>query len=118
MPVCPSCETEYQPEVVQCADCGEALVEQLPPPEPEGAGRAVREVPVARFGTEAEALIFAGRLEEKGIHAVVVPRGANPSAWGSTGQSYELRVAPSSLSRTRGLLARVHRQRKPGRSAR
>jgi hypothetical protein len=115
MPVCPSCETEYQPAIVQCADCGEALVEQLPPPEPEAVGRPAREVPVASFGTEAEALIVAGRLEEKGIRVVVVPRGANLTAWGSSGQSYELRVAPSSLSRTRGLLARVHRQRR-GRS--
>jgi hypothetical protein len=79
MPVCPSCETEYQPGVVQCADCGKALVEQLPPPE-EAVGRPARGVPVASFATEAEALIVAGRLEEKGIRAVVVPRGANLTA--------------------------------------
>jgi hypothetical protein len=32
MPFCPKCETEYRAGFNTCANCGEQLVEQLPPP--------------------------------------------------------------------------------------
>lgn len=33
---CPICKTEYRPGFTKCADCGVALVEQLPPSGPPG----------------------------------------------------------------------------------
>ncbi|HEY7061973.1 MAG TPA: DUF2007 domain-containing protein [Chloroflexota bacterium] len=119
MPVCPRCGTEYRPEFSVCADCGEALVDHLPEPHDHSRARAVADVEAARFATEAEAQIFHGLLQEKGIHSVVVPLNADRGLWGSAGvPTYEVRVAASSLSRARGILARIHRQptrRRPAR---
>jgi hypothetical protein len=119
MPVCPRCSTEYRPEFTQCADCGEALVEQMPQPHSHPHAQVVSDVPAARFTTEAEAQIFRGLLEGKGIRSVVVPARGDRGLWGSSGApSYEVRVAASSLSRTRGLLAHRYRQTRRHRSAR
>lgn len=61
---CPSCRTEYTDGLMSCADCGESLVDELPP-----AGELVYEewVTVEEAGDEAQAAVLVGYLEEHGI---------------------------------------------------
>lgn len=63
---CPNCKCEYIRGVKECAECGVALVDQLPPDEPESSLADVRIVPVWRgkdageFERVQEALSGAG----------------------------------------------------------
>ena len=83
---CPSCRTEYVEGIDVCADCGAALVAQLPnkpkrtrhlhgthgDPRPQDPDDDLVEVAIV---TTLEAELIAGRLRERGVHAVVFGTG-------------------------------------------
>ncbi len=70
MPWCPECRTEYDPGIATCADCGAALVDELPP-EPEDDPVVALE---AHDITEAQ--IAEATLEAEGIPAYVQAPGS------------------------------------------
>jgi hypothetical protein len=64
-----------------------------------------RLVTLGRYGSEAEAGLWAGLLEREGVPAVLVPLGPGAGGWGvSAGLPHELRVRESDLERARALL--------------
>jgi hypothetical protein len=68
MPWCPTCGTEYETGVSQCADCGSALVDQ--PPANQGDPNEQTVVALeARSMTEAQ--VAVATLEAEGIDAYV-----------------------------------------------
>lgn len=77
MPYCPECRDEYREGFTVCADCGAALVEDLPPDAPaeppeEGAGTHGGWDQVAETGQVYEAELMALRLREAGFEVQVV----------------------------------------------
>jgi hypothetical protein len=64
------CRTEYRPGYTSCADCGSALVDELPPPPPASKldGRIVE---AGRWPSRFEAEVMAGRLRSEGLRATV-----------------------------------------------
>ena len=68
MPFCPNCRTEYIPGIRQCADCGDALVDQLPE---EDQGEAFQLVRLHSFPGEVYANMVGEALEHKGIPYLV-----------------------------------------------
>jgi hypothetical protein len=75
VPFCPQCRDEFREGFDVCADCGVALVEELPPARARASAARVADaqVPLARYRTEAEAQMWAGLLQSNGIPAVLVP---------------------------------------------
>ena len=83
---CPSCRTEYVEGIGVCADCGAALVAELPQrpkrsrhlhrtqgePRPRDPDDDLVEVATV---TAVEGELIAGRLRERGVHAVVFGTG-------------------------------------------
>jgi hypothetical protein len=79
MPYCPKCREEFQDWVTTCPDCGVSLVDILPePPVPElGPKEEPSKEPLVHVATvpsEQEAMMWAGVLEEEGIHSLVKGR--------------------------------------------
>jgi hypothetical protein len=81
---CPVCGTEYRPGFEVCADDGTRLVPgpapggfrppEPPPDPPADAGVPAGDwKPVARFSSEDEARLLAGRLDAEGIEARIFP---------------------------------------------
>lgn len=84
---CPACRTEYRPGVVEtCADCGVALVHELPPepgpPAPPNLGPHPVAVWTTHNGLEAE--MIRGVLEGAGLAAMVWKTGVE-GRYGSPG---------------------------------
>lgn len=78
MPFCPECRDEFEDWVKTCPDCKVPLVAELPPklprtPKPPRPPRFNNEpmVHVATAPNEAIAFLWAGILEENGIHCVL-----------------------------------------------
>ena len=66
---------------------------------------AEKEVPVASFDFETEALMWAERLTKNGIPCVLVPIGRGVGGWGQTiWRPFELRVGAADVERARQLL--------------
>lgn len=66
---------------------------------------AEREIAVASFNTETEALMWAELLKNEGIPSVLVPLGASVAAFGpSVWRPFELRVRESDVDRARRIL--------------
>ncbi|GAB4340040.1 MAG: hypothetical protein Kow0099_15650 [Candidatus Abyssubacteria bacterium] len=65
-PFCPICRSEYEEGVERCADCGSALVQQLPPEDSEAEPEA-EVVEIWEAAGEKEALVIKGLLESEGI---------------------------------------------------
>jgi len=72
MPFCPSCRTEYRPELARCADCDVELVDSLPE---EDSGEInpdeVQLVELASFPNASEAEMIQELLESNGISTVI-----------------------------------------------
>ncbi len=67
---------------------------------------APREVAVATFGSETEALMVAEMLENEGIHSILVPLGAGAGGLGQTvWRPFEMRVSAGDVDRAREFLA-------------
>lgn len=74
MPFCPSCRYEYKAGVPVCPDCGEKLVDTLPPfPEPDtAAGESYKEwIPLVRLTSTALAEMVLESFRAKGIPTVM-----------------------------------------------
>jgi hypothetical protein len=71
MPFCPNCRAEYYPDIKRCADCGVALVAQLP----EGAtGDPLADAaltPVCETENRTEALQIRLALDQHGIPSLL-----------------------------------------------
>ncbi len=66
---------------------------------------AEREIAIATFETETEALMWAELLKNEGIPSVLVPLGAGVAAFGpSVWRPFELRVRESDVDRARRIL--------------
>ncbi len=65
---------------------------------------AENEVPVARFNSETEALMWAERLKNEGIPCVLVPLGAGAALGSSVWRPFELRVRTADAARARRIL--------------
>ncbi|HEV8633989.1 MAG TPA: DUF2007 domain-containing protein [Chloroflexota bacterium] len=64
-----------------------------------------RLVALGRYGSEAEAALWAELLEREGVPAVLVPLGPGAGGWGvSAGLPHELRVRAADLERARALV--------------
>ncbi|GAI73249.1 unnamed protein product, partial [marine sediment metagenome] len=71
MPYCPKCGDEFQNWVQVCPDCSVALVDKLSEPPPSEPKAKVREDPLVYIATapnEPLAMMWAGILENEGIH--------------------------------------------------
>jgi hypothetical protein len=90
MSYCPVCRYEYNPGVLICPDCNEALVEK-PPPEktaamlPDGSW-----VVVGRVARETESEMAREALDSNNIPSVVLA-----SSLGAFGQGTEFHSAPA-----------------------
>src|SRR5690349_9202916 len=75
MPFCPVCRLEYRPGFAACADCGAALVEELPPAQARAPihGAAATDVVVLRAHGQAMAQMWAELLGNHGIAARMMP---------------------------------------------
>ncbi len=73
MPYCPACRTEYREGIEECPDCGEALVESLPP-EPQPVWDPTEWVTVEELGDEVEARIIEGYLLENDVPVRIISR--------------------------------------------
>ena len=105
MPFCPFCRTEYRRGFTHCVDCRVPLVDELPPIETQPPPVSVQDVPIATFGSHAEAEMWAELLRREGIPSVLVPLGPGSGAWGASAfVPYQLRVRADHLERARGLL--------------
>jgi hypothetical protein len=83
MPFCPECRDEFQAWVKTCPDCHVALVAELrpesdPTSRPDRTRRASKSAKakeplalVASASNEPEAKMWAGILEDQGIHCMV-----------------------------------------------
>jgi hypothetical protein len=88
VPICPECHASYEDGVILCRNCRAALVETLPPGEPEDLFVDLKDVP-----DPVTAAMWQGALESQGIHAVVhsnalpaygdVLRDWSTQAWGT-----------------------------------
>lgn len=68
MPFCPSCKYEYRPDIKECPDCREKLVDKLPEEEkPQWADL----VEIASFQFEPQAQEARLKLETQGIRSVI-----------------------------------------------
>jgi hypothetical protein len=68
MPFCPTCRSEYIPGIERCADCGDALVDQLPEEDP---GEEFQLVKLHSFPGEVYANMVGEALEHEGIPYLV-----------------------------------------------
>lgn len=73
MPFCPVCRMEYEPGIERCPDCGEPLVDQLPP-EPEAQWDATEWETVEEVGDRATAAIIEGFLLQQGFPVRILDR--------------------------------------------
>jgi hypothetical protein len=72
MPFCPSCRTEYRPELARCTDCDVELVDSLPEEESgEINPDEVQLVELASFPNASEAEMIQELLESNGISTVI-----------------------------------------------
>jgi hypothetical protein len=120
MPYCPKCRDEFQDWVKTCPDCRVALVAELPPVSaPASKRKPARTSPVA---DEALVLVaasphrpvaemWAGILEDKGIHSVMKTYpsvGISCEAVASPIQpaivQFEIYVLPPDAEMARGIL--------------
>ena len=67
MPFCPKCRSEYVAEAKNCDDCGNTLVEELPPADPSDHSDLVE---AWHTHGEMEAQMIRAMLESSGIQAV------------------------------------------------
>jgi uncharacterized OB-fold protein len=67
MAFCPKCKSEYIDGVTTCEDCGSALVEERPAPEPREAGQFVE---IWKTQGEMDAQLIRALLESHGINVL------------------------------------------------
>jgi hypothetical protein len=100
MPFCPSCRTEYRPELARCADCDVELVDSLPEEESgEINPDAVELVELASFPNPSEAKMIQELLESNGIGTVI--RGDADSIGATSGAEPRRLAARSGRSGSR-----------------
>ena len=107
MPFCPKCRDEFQEWVKTCPDCHVALVAELPlepAPTPRGdrSHRAAESdrskeplALVTSSSNEPEAKMWAGILEDNGIHCMVKPYA--PGGYASSRSPMASVIQPSSV---------------------
>jgi hypothetical protein len=92
VPFCPNCRSEYRPGIETCADCGEALVAELParyePPPSSG-----NDVAIARTDSMAIAEMWAGLLGDEHINCRIVPANVGDTGLVPGQAEWEVRVA-------------------------
>lgn len=89
---CPSCRDEYREGFLTCADCGVALVEELPPePEPEAADY------VTVFETGSQSLVAVVRSILDGAQVPYVAKNEtlqNLFGMGPIGAGFNVAMGP------------------------
>lgn len=120
---CPTCGTEYLPGFDICADDSTQLVPgpapelhsepEDPPPAPRPVEAPFRWVPVARFGSQEESRLLAGRLEAEGIPARIFPEPQftyyGPNTLPHLGQPIEVLVPEHRVVEARLLVEELER---------
>ena len=104
MPFCPVCRYEYIPGILECADCGATLVDELPPKASPVHGAAATDVVVARVHGQALAEMWAELLGNRGIASRMSPLTGMADTVYPTDTVYEVLVAATDASRARALL--------------
>lgn len=69
MPVCPNCKYEYVNGITKCPDCGEDLVDELPP---EVVLNEADWIVVYTTSFDYEAEMLKGNLESAGISVMIL----------------------------------------------
>jgi hypothetical protein len=107
MPFCPECRDEFQDWVETCPDCKVPLVDKLPPqPPPRPAFNNEPMVYVATAPNEQIAFLWAGILEENGVHCVLKSDNLRSAMYVLTiNHFYTIYVLESSAPRARSILA-------------
>ena len=67
MPFCPSCRSEYLPEIARCPDCGATLVDELPAEQAEAAPEEYQQAEVCTVTGEVHARLLQDVLASQGI---------------------------------------------------
>ena len=101
MPWCPVCRTEYDPGRSACTDCGAALVDDLPPEEPNP-------VVVFEANSVTEAQVAEATLEAEGIAAFVSsPQSLVPNVdpFGDEPTELEVMVSAENAERAVAILS-------------
>lgn len=107
---CPNCRTEYRPGFDVCADCGTALVDELPP-EPaaeskeSSPGLGVTATEVWRGFHEMEAHLARSMLESHGIDAEVWSAGVGPNVPFGSHIAHRVMVTAADSQEARRLIA-------------
>jgi len=92
VPFCPKCQFEYVPGVTHCPECGERLVEALPPEHQESADEAgFEQVLLCRATGEIEASLLRGALTAAGIPSRALAEVS--TAWGIAGLGSRVNAA-------------------------
>lgn len=71
---CPVCRYDYNPEIRVCPDCGEELIDKLPPEEEEVVSD-VSFVPLPNLPGRVYAEMVKGALEERNIPCYIRAKG-------------------------------------------
>jgi hypothetical protein len=104
MPYCPVCCDEFEDWVKVCPDCNVPLVEELPP-KPEHKVVDEPLVNIATAPNEAIASMWAGILEEHGIHCLLKGGDLAAAMYASPlNVPYEISVLASNADRATQIL--------------
>jgi len=109
MPFCPECRDEFQDWVKTCPDCKVPLVDKLLPlPPPRSLFNNEPMVCVATAPNEQIASLWAGILEDSGIHAVLKSDNLRAAMYVLlTNHYYTIHVLESSAPRARSILSPI-----------
>lgn len=70
MPFCPKCRCEFVEGIQSCSDCGEELVQELPPYETEDDNSQIKWIKILNVANEEEAEMVVGMLHSSEIPAM------------------------------------------------
>ena len=104
MPFCPTCRSEYRPNIDCCPDCGSALVAELPPdPEPLSE-EEVEQVLLCTVRGEIQSSLLRDMLRSEGILSRAQLGGIRDSP-------YDLAAMPTPVGNTEDIVLRIYVRR-------